>query len=241
MKLLIIRHADPDYEKDSLTPKGFREAAHLAERLGKQEIKACYVSTLGRAKETAAPTLKKLSLSATACEWLKEFPTRIDKPNIKDSIAWDWLPKDWTNNHDYYCIDTWLNGEPMIAGNVCAEYERVTKAFDGVLASHGYIRDGRLYRAECANNDTIAFFCHFGSGCVLLSHLLGISPMLLWHGFCAAPSSVTTVVTEERRKGTAYFRVLGFGDTSHLYAKDEPPAFAARFRETYFNEHERKD
>ena len=33
MKLLIIRHADPDYAVDSLTPEGRREAALLADRL----------------------------------------------------------------------------------------------------------------------------------------------------------------------------------------------------------------
>ena len=80
------------------------------------------------------------------------------------------------------------------------EYDWVTESFDQVLKDHGYIREGRGYRAEKANNDTLVFFCHFGAGCVLISHLLNISPMVLWHGTCAAPSSVTTVVTEERRK-----------------------------------------
>ena len=47
---------------------------------------------------------------------------------------------------------------------------------------------------------------------------------------------MTTVVTEERREGTASFRMLAFGDTSHLYAKGEEPAFAARFCETYEEE-----
>ena len=110
-----------------------------------------------------------------------------------------------------------------------------------LLASHGYVRDGLTYRAEHANNDTIVFFCHFGLECVLLSHLLHISPMVLWHGTCAAPSSVTTLVTEERRPGIAYFRMSSFGDISHLYVKDEPPAFAARFCECYDNEDERHD
>ena len=42
-----------------------------------------------------------------------------------------------------------------------------------------------------------------------------------------------TIVTEERRKGTAQFRCLGFGDVSHLYAGGEEPSFAARFCECY--------
>ena len=121
------------------------------------------------------------------------------------------------------------------------EYEWVAKGLDDLLASHGYVRENNYYRVENANTDRIVFFCHFGVECVMLSHLLGISPMVLWHGFCAAPTSVTTINTEERRKGIASFRVSSFGDISHLYVADEPPAFHARFCETYGKEGERID
>ena len=87
----------------------------------------------------------------------------------------------------------------MAAGNVRQAYENVITHFDDLLAQHGYVRQGRLYRAVRPNNDTLVFFCHFALECVLLSRLLNASSMVLWHGLCAAPSSVTTVVTEERR------------------------------------------
>ena len=93
----------------------------------------------------------------------------------------------------------------------------------------------------CTNRDTLVFFCHFGLECVLLSHLMNVSPMILWHHTCAAPTSVTTVYTEERRPGVASFRVCGFGDTSHLYADGESPAFSGRFCETYACDEERHD
>ena len=48
-------------------------------------------------------------------------------------------------------------------------------------------------------------------------------------------------LTEERRKGIASFRMLSFGDLSHLYVHGEVPAFAARFCEVYENENERHD
>ena len=44
---------------------------------------------------------------------------------------------------------------------------------------------------------------------------------------------MTTLVTEERREGQAYFRMGAFGDTSHLYAGGREPSFAARFCEMY--------
>lgn len=120
-------------------------------------------------------------------------------------------------------------------------WKSVTDGLDKLLDQHGYVRKGNYYEAIRPNEDTIVFFCHFGLECVLLSHLLNISPMLLWHGTCAAPTSVTTLNTEERRKGIAYFRMSAFGDTSHLYAAGESPSFHARFCETYGNMDQRHD
>lgn len=242
MKVLIIRHADPDYSIDSLTKQGWIEAECLSEKLVNMKIDAFYTSTLGRAKDTASCTLKKLNREPDGVfEWLKEFPSVIERPDCGRSIAWDWLPEDWTKENLFYDKDKWGSVKAMGDGNVKEEYDRVTGEFDKLLAKHGYVREGNYYKAEKANDDTIAIFCHFGSGCVLLSHLLGISPMVLWHGFCAAPSSVTTVTTEERREGKASFRMNSYGDISHLYKNGHEPSFAARFCEMYTNEHERHD
>ena len=97
MRLLIVRHGDPDYEHDTLTEKGWREAELLSERLSKLPVKEFYVSPLGRAKDTASLTLQKMNREAKECLWLREFDTKIDRPDCPDqkSIAWDWLPEDW--------------------------------------------------------------------------------------------------------------------------------------------------
>lgn len=241
MKLLIVRHGDPDYSIDSLTPKGWKEAEYLAERLAKLDVKAFYVSPLGRAKDTASCTLKKVNREAEECPWLREFAPRIHRPDVPhtEKNAWDWLPQDWMKDERYYRYDQWYDTEIMKEGNVKQEYDWVTENFDKLLAKHGYVREGHYYRVEKSNNDTLVFFCHFGLESVLLSHLIGSSPMVIWHGTCAAPTSVTTVVTEERREGIASFRMSAFGDISHLYVHHEPPAFAARYCECFGNKHER--
>ena len=242
MKILIVRHGDPDYSIDSLTEKGWKEAEYLAERLSKLDVKAFYVSPLGRAKNTASVTLKKMGRTAQEHMWLREFEGKAVRPDVgEEAIAWDWLPADWTADENYFRRDLWHTTDIMSAGNSKKEYDWVAKGLDEILKRHGYEREHDYYRAVEANNDTIVFFCHFGVECVMLSHLLGVSPMILWHGFCAAPTSVTTVITEERRKGIASFRVNSFGDISHLYAAGEEPAFAARFCECYDNEDERHD
>ena len=64
MPIYIIRHAEPDYARDSLTEKGWREAALLSHRLAKIPDASYYVSPLGRARDTASLTLKAVGNTA---------------------------------------------------------------------------------------------------------------------------------------------------------------------------------
>lgn len=243
MKLMIIRHGDPDYVHDSLTEKGWREAELLSEWIGGLDVSAFYVSPLGRAKDTAKPTLEKMGRTATECAWLHEFDAPINRPDVthKKMITWDWLPQDWTKEPLFYDYKGWSEHPVMAESDVKSKYDRVMEGFDALLAAHGYVREENYYRVTRANRDTLVFFCHFGLECVLLSRLLDISPMVLWHHACAAPSSVTTLVSEERREGIALFRMTCFGDISHLNAHGEEPSFQARFCETFDSETERHD
>lgn len=244
MKLLIIRHGDPDYSIDSLTPKGWKEADLLAKRIAPLPVAAYYVSPLGRAKDTASRTLQLAGRTAVECDWLREFNPLVHRPELPEGerrCAWDWLPADWLSRPALLDRDHWYEEPCFVQAGVEQEYRRVITAFDGLLASHGYVRDGLYYRAEKPNHDTLCLFCHFGVECVLLSHLMNVSPMVLWQGTVAAPSSVTTLYTEERREGIAAFRMASFGDISHLYAGGEPPAFAARFCECYTDTGDRHD
>ena len=45
----------------------------------------------------------------------------------------------------------------MVEGHVKEEYDWVTGSFDKLLAEHGYVRDGHVYRVERSNNDTLVF------------------------------------------------------------------------------------
>lgn len=244
MKLVFIRHGDPDYTIDSLTERGWEEAKLLSKKMKNFKADEIYVSPLGRAQDTANVSLKEMGREAVTLDWLKEFDSHIVRPDRPDTItspAWDWLPQDFAGHEDFFHPDTWTNHPAYDASTVKEDAYYIYKNFEVFLNEHGYEKDGRYFRATKPNNDTIVFFCHFGITCVLLGYLLNISPFALWHGTCAAPTSMTTVVTEERREGIAYFRMSAFGDTSHLYAGNMEPAFAARFCECYANTDERHD
>ena len=73
MRILLIRHGDPDYVNDTLTEKGRHEAALLAKRAVSMNMGECYKSPLGRAKDTATPCLEVTGKTAEILDWLQEF------------------------------------------------------------------------------------------------------------------------------------------------------------------------
>lgn len=83
MRLLLIRHGDPDYVHDDLTETGKREAALLAERIAPLPVRDYFVSPLGRARATAAPTLQRAGRQAAEKDWLQEFSIPIARPDVQ--------------------------------------------------------------------------------------------------------------------------------------------------------------
>ena len=136
MRLLIVRHGDPDYSIDSLTEKGWKEVEYLSERLSKLDVKDFYVSPLGRAKDTASLTLKKMNRTAIECDWLQEFDVLIDRPDVTDrqKRVWDWLPQDWTQDERFYQYDHWYENERLQKSDAKGYYDYVTGKFDELLA-----------------------------------------------------------------------------------------------------------
>lgn len=239
MRLIFIRHGDPDYEKDSLTERGRREVSHLTERVTKWNVKDFYTSPLGRAQETIAPSLKKLGREQETLPWLQEFYYRAKDPETgEDVIMWDLKPELFTAEPKYFDKDLWSDTSFIESGDGKKYFQMVCDGIDKVLARYGYIRNGMMYSVQdpvpnpnwhnpvhkwhlvsdknLKDDTTIVFTCHLGVMFAVMAHLLNMSPMLLWQGFYVAPTSITVLNTEERTPGSAYFRVERLGDTSHL-------------------------
>ena len=234
MRLIFIRHGDPDYEHDSLTAKGRREAELLAERVGGWKADRILCSPLGRARETAEYSLKKLGMKAEVLDWLQEFYYPVADPETgKDRLAWDFMPRYWTRIPEFYDKDHWTEASVMKTGPISEKYRMVCDGIDGILKEYGYERSGGFYRYTESRNDTVVIFCHLGVSYVMLSHLLGISPVVLWQTFFTAPTAVTVTATEERIEGEAMFRVQVMGDTSHLRAGGEPVSASGYFTDAF--------
>ena len=232
MKILIIRHAEPDYENNTLTPKGFVEAKYLSERLQHLPITHIYSSPLERALLTASPTAEKLGKEIKVCDWLTEFGYARISIDGEQYIPWNVMPQIWQGEKEAFDIHEWQKSSLYSSVDTPEKYCDVIREFDKMLESHGAKRKNLLYQGE-NNNDTIAIFCHFGLGMVLASHLTGISPVLLWELMFLPTSSVTEFVTEERVKGEFIFKCLQMGDTSHLYKNNEPVSRSGLYAEFY--------
>jgi probable phosphoglycerate mutase len=118
--------------------------------------------------------------------------------------------------------DNW-HQHPLLSSPLLREtFETVARDSDAFLARHGYEREDGRYRIVSPNREKIAVFCHGGFGLWWLAHLLEIPLPLMWSGFFLPPSSVTTVLFDERSPQWAVPRCHGVGDISHLYAAGLP-------------------
>jgi probable phosphoglycerate mutase len=258
MKLIFIRHGDPDYTNDTLTEKGRQEAEILAGDIERFGIDDAYVSPLGRAAATAKYSLDKLGLSGTTLDWLKEFPALVD-PNAAEQvrqayrtelrtglcgryekrIIWDVLPSYYGSHPELFDYNLWKESELVKNSNAAEQYDHVVSSFNRLLSEYGYEKNGSTFTVKGGSDKTVVFFCHFGITSVLLSSLWNISPFVILQFLAMAPTSVTVLATEEREKGIAIFRGLQIGDISHLNAASVEPSFSARFCERFENTDER--
>lgn len=240
MRIILIRHAEPDYDKDSLTDKGFREAALLGSRTKSWQVNDLYVSPLGRARRTAEPIEKALGTKAQVLDWLQEFRARIPKKyGTFEGVPWDFTPSYWTKINTLFDKDKWYSSSPMEQeeGQPCVQevYLETCHSLDNLLKRYGYIREGNFYRAENHREDTIVLVCHMAISFVMLSHLLGISFVPLIQGMFLAPSSITVVNTEEIEEGIATFRCQCIGDVKHLHDGKEPISSMGYFGDIFQN------
>lgn len=223
VRLYIIRHADPDYDNKTITPAGHLEAQALAHRMKAEGINRIYTSPLGRARHTMEYTATRLGLPFEVEDWTQEIPNMAtEDPSLGKVAAWNVDGAVIRSQRPMSGQDNWSARPPFDAPKFQAAFDELKKHSDEFLARHGYRRQGGDYRIESASRDRLAVFCHGGFGLTWIAHLLEIPVPLVWAGFLLAPSSVTTILFDERSPTTAVPRCLALSDTSHLYKAGLP-------------------
>ncbi len=221
MKLYLIRHGDPDYENDTITETGHKEAQALAKRMAKEGINKIYCSPLGRARATMQYTADLMNITPKIENWTAEIGLHVTmEPWGKVHIA-D-VPGEIIHGPEIHTHENWNSISPFDHPELATATETIMRESDGFLKRLGYERDGGRFSPIRPTKDKVAIFCHSAFGLFWLSYLLGIPPTLMWSGFWPAPTSVSVVLFEERSEQWATPRCLAFGDTSHLYEAGLP-------------------
>ncbi len=177
MRIIFIRHGEPDYANDCLTGAGRRQAQLAAQRLREERPAELWSSPLGRARETAQPASDLLGLPVRELEFLRE-------------VTWgstDGTPI-FAGGHPWAIVDEmarqgiglnrpdWRDSPFFRTNRVVECVEGIGKGLDEWLAGYGYLREGAYYRREREETEerSVALFCHGGSSAAAMGHLLDL-------------------------------------------------------------------
>lgn len=239
MILYFIRHGDPIYNPDSLTPLGEKQAEALSERLALHGLDRIFASSSNRAKQTAEPTAKRLGLTVEILDWAnegyawRELTLKNEKGNPREWCFDDPSFSRFMNSEEVRTLgDEWYKHPEL--SQFEAGYRRIADSGDAFLESLGYRHDRRSHTYEQVrpNHDRVAFFAHGGTGITFLANLLDLPfPVFTTH-FGISHSTVTVIAFGEfgeEKDEPILPRILQFGNDSHLYKEEIPTAFCNRF------------
>ncbi|NHN34509.1 histidine phosphatase family protein [Paenibacillus agricola] len=220
MKIYLIRHAEPDYPNNTITAAGHLEAQALASLLQEIGIDRIYCSPIERAVLTMQYTANLLGIEPVIEPWTRELNWQAPDDQGRPIAAWNIPGETVRASRPYPDHEIWPARAPY--QNYVDHYETIKTNSDEFLQRHGYIREDGRYRIDKPNQESIAVFCHLGFGLTWLSHLLELPFPIVWSGFWLPPSSVTTILFEERSEQWATPRCIGLGCVAHLHKAKLP-------------------
>ncbi len=175
MRILFVRHGNPNYELDCLTELGKMQAVAASERLCKEGIELIFSSSCGRAIETASYTAKKLGLDVTLCDFVREinWSSKDGTPVLQNGSPWLYAEEYIKANK--CLVDTdWRKNELYSKTNTPSSLDNLSEGLDLWLESLGYKREGNYYRVIKPEFKTVAMFAHAGAFSCVVSHLFNL-------------------------------------------------------------------
>ena len=222
MRIIFVRHGEPNYEHDCLTETGKEQAYACAKRLARENITAIYSSPNGRAHETAEFTARETGLSVQTLDYMHEISWGGE--GLPES-GHPWTLSEWMidrEDFDFYHRD-WRS-HPYYRSNAAVQYyDRISRLFDEFMLSYGYRHEHTRFFCEGGRDDTIAVFSHGGSGACVLSHLLSLPfpyvTTVLPYDF----TSITILDFPVREGQYVHPRIELFNDTAHIKTDGHGP------------------
>lgn len=235
MLFFFIRHGDPTYNPDDLTPLGERQAEAVAKRLALYGIDRVYASTSNRAKRTAIPTCELLKKELSLEDWCREGyaweqMTVVDANGKKRWGFQDDAMSAFFNSSELRAMGKDWYDHPRFKGTTFKEgMLRIGQAADAFFAKLGYVHDTEncFWRATAPTEERIALFAHQGFGLAFLSWVLDLP----YPAFCThfdMGHSGMTVIEFADQNGVVIPKVLTLADDAHLYREGLPTYYQNR-------------
>ena len=219
MRLILVRHGDPNYELDCLTELGHRQAEVVAERLMEEGIQKIFCSPQGRAQQTAKPFAELSGLKEIeTLDFMREI--RFGKA---DKLYMEGNP--WVCSfglmHEGVNLQNpdWQSFPDFAENTATADVNAVQAGVDGWLATLGYRREGLYYRCtnETDEKKTYVLFSHGGSSTALLSRVFNIPFPHMCVMFGHIPHTCITSLRFDRNPGALAMPLLEYSvDARHL-------------------------
>lgn len=208
MTLYIIRHADPDYENNTITEFGWQEARALADWMKDIPIDRIYTSPMGRAIDTAKPLCEAKGIVPEILPWTAESKDYLSALQLTPEMDCRYH---YSTRKGIYRFDDFTDTDRM------KTVKYMIQKSDEFLASFGYVRQGLLYRIEKPSDESVAVFCHGGFGAAWIAHLIGAAPGLAHPSIKLGTSSVTTFSFLNTEKGFNRPVMRRMGEIHHIY------------------------
>ena len=225
MRIILVRHGDPDYEKDCLTELGHKQAKVAAQRLLKEDIDEVYSSPHGRAKQTAGYFLEASGIKdCQILDFIREirFGTEEELYNNKWN-PWLGVQALIREGKDLQSAD-WRE-YPVFKDNLATvDADKIGDETDKWLAGLGYVREGLYYRntssagaAGAGKEKTIAIFCHGGASAAFLARVLNQQFRYLCGALLHFPHTTITVLKFDDTPGVLTLPIIELmNDSRHL-------------------------
>lgn len=232
MLFYYVRHADPIYSPDGLTPFGFEQAELLANKFRDIKLDAVYSSSSNRAVLTSAPTAKAQGLTTVTMDWAHEGVIGqsffLHDPKWPDLYSWCFnLPtfvEIFRSPETAALGDAWFD-HPALANTPLKQGTlKFWAAMDSFFADLGFEHDRSTHtyrvtrRADRADTRNVAFFAHGGCGMCFMSSLLDIPYPFFSTHFSEHMTTGITVVRMAENTDVITPKVMVFNETPHLFA-----------------------
>ena len=224
MRIVLIRHGDPNYEKDCLTELGHKQAKVAAQRLLKEGIEEIYCSPLGRARQTAQAFSEASGISEVKIlDFMREIRFGCEG-ELYDNKWNPWLGVNALVREGKNLQSPEWREYPVFKNNYSTEdADKIAVEADKWLATFGYTREGCYYRNNRKDDKekTVAIFCHGGSSTAFIAHVLNQTFPYMCAALLQYRHTTISVLKFDKTPGELTLPILELlNDDRHLKAVD---------------------